>query len=179
MNSYKIGEQFNNLFDEEAKRVMKILLDMYNKKIKVNKPFPKLVKELIKDEFKVYNLSILSKIPSFIPLNLMICPTNEWVFVTKEEFDCMIKREAINNLKFVVDDNENLIKRISRKIIDNYDNDNLCKKNILEIVYNYIPYEKLFERDTKAITYIIENVIFNISNKYKITNINPLIIEGL
>jgi len=43
MKGYEIEKQLTNLLDDEAKRIMNILLDMYKKKTKVNKVFPYLV----------------------------------------------------------------------------------------------------------------------------------------
>lgn len=56
---------------------------------------------------------------------------------------------------------------------------NLHKKNILEIISNYVPQKKLLDIDSKAITYMIENIVSNIEETYQVSSINPFVIEGL
>lgn len=179
MKAYEIERQITDLLNNEATRIMNILLKMYEKKTKVNKAFPYLVEDLIKEEFKPYKTSILLETTSLIPLNLMICPTNEWVFVTEKEYNYLIEKENINIIKNGIDDNKELVEKISKKIITDYKSNNLDKKNILEIIYDYIPQKKLLDIDSKIITSIIESIVFNIEEKHHVSNINPLIIDGL
>lgn len=77
---------------EEASRIMNILLEMYNKKVEVNKPFESVVNDIMNDEYKSYKESVLIELVPLIPLNLMICPNNKWVFVTNEEFRTILKK---------------------------------------------------------------------------------------
>ena len=77
---------------EEASRIMNILLEMYSKKVEVNKPFESVVSDIIDDKYKSYKESILIELVSLIPLNLMICPNYKWVFVTNEEFRSLLKK---------------------------------------------------------------------------------------
>ena len=179
MRGYEIEKQLTNLLDEEAKRIMDILLDMYKKKTKVNKAFPYLVEDFIQDEFKPYETSIISKTISLIPLNLMMCPTNEWVFVTEREYHQLMEEENINKIKNGMDNNKELVEKISKKIVDDYKSNNLYKKNILEIIYTYIPKKKLLDIDSEVITCMIESIVFNIEETYQVSSINPFVIEGL
>lgn len=179
MKGYEIEKQLTDLLDNEAKRIMNILLDMYEKKKKVNKAFPDLIGNLIQKEFKPFEITILSKTTSLIPLDLMICPTNEWVFVTEREYYHLMEEENINKIKNEIDNNKELVEKISKKIIADYKSNNLHKKNILEIISNYIPQKKLLDFDSKVITYMIESIVFNIEETYQVSSINPFVIEGL
>lgn len=179
MKGYEIKTQLTDLLNNEAKRVIDILLDMYKRKTKVNKAFPHLVEELIREEFKPFETTILSKTTSLIPLDLMVCPTNEWVFVTEREYHYLMEEENINKIKNGIDNNKELVEKISKKIIADYKSNNLHKKNILEIISNYIPQKKLLDIDSKVITYMIESIVFNIEETYQVSSINPFVIEGL
>ncbi len=179
MKGYEIETQLTDLLNNEAKRVIDVLLDMYKKKTKVNKAFPYLVEELIREEFKPFETTILSKTTSLIPLDLMVCPTNEWVFVTEREYYHLMEEENSNKIKNGIDNNKELVEKISKKIIADYKSNKLHKKNILEIISNYIPQKKLLDIDSKVITYMIESIVFNIEETYQVSSINPFVIEGL
>ena len=168
-----------SLLENEAKRIMDILLDMYQKNTKVNKSFDLIVNSLIRKEFKPYGISILSKVISLIPLDLMICPTNEWVFITEKEYCSMIEVENASTIKNGIEKNNNLVNDITRKIITNYKSNDLNKKNILEIVYDYIPQKELTNIDSKVLTSIIKTIIHNIDENYEIVNLSPFIIRGI
>lgn len=179
MKGYEIETQLTDLLNNEAKRIIDILLDMYKRKTKVNKAFPYLVEDLIREEFKPFETTIISKTTSLIPLDLMICPTNEWVFVTEREYYHLMEEENSNKIKNGLDNNKELVEKISKKIIADYKGNNLHKKNILEIISNYIPQKKLLDIDSKVITYMIESIVFNIEETYQVSSINPFVIKGL
>ena len=50
MKAYEVEKALTLLLDNEAARIMDILLDMYKKKEKVNKKFDMIVENLIKKE---------------------------------------------------------------------------------------------------------------------------------
>ena len=179
MRGYEIEKQLTNLLEDEARRIMNILLDMYKKKTKVNKAFSYLVEDLIQEEYKPFETTILSKTTSLIPIDLMICPTNECVFVTEREYHHLMEEENSNKIKNGLDNNKELVEKISKKIVADYKSNNLYKKNILEIISKYIPQKKLLDIDSKVITYMIESIVFNIEETYQVSSINPLVIEGL
>lgn len=179
MKGYEIEKQLTNLLDDEAKRIMNILLDMYKKKTKVNKTFSCLVEDFIQEEYKPFKTTIISKTTSLVPIDLMICPTNEWVFVTEREYYHLMEEENINKIKNGIDNNKELVEKISKKIVADYKSNNLYKKNILEIISNYISQEKLLDIDSKVLTYMIESIVFNIEETYQVSSINQLVIEGL
>lgn len=179
MKAYEVEEALTSLLDNEAKRIIDILLDMYQKKTKVNEQFNVIVDNLIKKEFKPYNISILYKVISLIPLDLMVSPTNEWVFVTEEEYYSIVEEEKINIIKEGMEKNKDLIQDITNKIIANYRKNNLSSKNILEIIYDYIPTKELEKIDCKVMSYMIESIILNIDKNYQVISITPLVINGM
>lgn len=179
MKAYEVEKELAILLENEATRIMDILLDMYRKKIRVNERFDLIVGNLIKKEFKLYDTVIISKVTSMIPLDLMLCPTNEWVFVTEKEYNFMMELENAPTSKDELEEGRILINDIAKKIIANYKNNNLNKKNILEIIYDYIPKQELINIDSKAITYMIKSIVCSIDENYQVTSINPLAINGL
>ena len=179
MEVYEIQNELTVIFDEEATRIMAVLLDMYDKKLKVNKTFDALVKELMKKELTPYESIILLKTTSLIPENLIICPNNEYIFVNEDEFNNFTREEQTNKITNELNNNKEIIDELSNKLITHYEKDKLNEKNILEIIYNYVPENIIKNIDNEIIVYIIRNVIFKISETHNVTNINPLAIKGL
>lgn len=54
-----------------------------------------------------------------------------------------------NTIKSGLEQNKDLINDVSEKIITNYKSNKLDTKNILEIVYDYIPQKELTNIDSK------------------------------
>ncbi len=184
MNDFeeKMKTTKSTIIDKEYVRVRKDTFDSMNnviKETKVNKAFSCLVENLIQEEYKPFGTTIISKTTSFVPLDLMICPTYEWVFVTEKEYHHLMEEENISKIKNGIDNNKELVEKISKKIVADYKSNNLHKKNILEIISNYIPQKKLLDIDSKVITYMIESIVFNIEETYQVLSINPFVIEGL
>ncbi len=179
MKAYEVETALASLLDKEAKRIMDILLDMYQKKTKVNERFDVIVDNLIKKEFKTYHTSILYKVISLIPLDLMVSPTNKWIFVTEKEYYSIIEEEKFNIIEEKLEKNKDLIQDVTNKIIANYKKNNLSSKNILEVIYDYIPKKELENIDYKVMSYMIESIILNIDKNYQVISITPLIINGL
>lgn len=181
MELYEIKEVLKSLLDEEATRIINILLDMYNKKTKVNKSFDLLIKELMKKEFCKYETLIQSKIISLIPDDLIICPTNEWIFIKEDDFNDYTKKSQIENIISDLNEIENksIIDDLTKEILLKYNQDNLKEKNILEIIYKYIPENIFININNDIIAHIIQHIIFKINETHHVTSINPLIIEEL
>lgn len=176
MEIYEIKNELTLIFDEEATRIMNILLDMHNKKVKVNKTFDSLVKELMKKELSPYETTILLKTTLLIPENLIICPNNEWIFINEDELN-NFKEEQSNKIIINLSNNKEMINELSKKIIKYYKENNFNEKNILEIIYNYIPENSIENMDT--IAYIIKNIILKINETHTVISINPLTIKDL
>ena len=87
MDTFELNKKLDVLLKKEAERIINVLLDLYNKKTRVNKSFNKLFNEIIQDKYKPYSNKIQHFAVSLIPFDLMICPNYEWVFVTEEEFN--------------------------------------------------------------------------------------------
>lgn len=175
----ELENQLNFLIEKEASRIMKILLGLYSKKIRVNKSFQDLVVENLKEEFIPCQDSVVQKATRLIPLDLMVCPTHEFVFITDREFDEFFCEKRLNNIEKNTNKKNDVIDKLCIKIIDNYKNDKLNKKNILEIVNLYTSKKDLKEIDGDILENMIKKIINSINKKYQVTSIDPFNIEGL
>ena len=175
MDNFEIKKNIDTILLFEAKRIINLLLDMYNQDIKVNKNFNILVFELIKDDYKFYKYSILEKVVSLIPSDLLICPSGETIFITIQDFEAL--KKITRNSKS--SSNKKIIDNLSKSIIDNYTKKNYKNNNILEIIYNEISKNNVKNITSENIIFIVENIIMKINQSYEVTSINPLIIKGL
>lgn len=80
-------ELIDSLIEQEAKRILKILLKIHKLSIKVDKPFYKLVKEIMKKEYNSIYIKILIEITENIPMNLIVSNIEGKVFITVHEFE--------------------------------------------------------------------------------------------
>ena len=167
----QIEETINLLIDQEAKRIIKILLDMYKKSNKVNKPFSKLVKDIMKEEYSLFYLEVLRQTTKNIPINLMISPTIGKIFITvRENENDIIEFENIE---------PSLIEDIANKIIEDYKNNKLNNKNILQLFENTLSEKNIGHLKPDQVIKIINDIILNINKKYKVISLNPFILTDL
>ena len=159
------------LIDEEAQRIINIIIDMYNKNTKTKKIFNSLVYDLMKDEFKLYEFHVMHKVVDLIPRDLTISLDEGKIFTsnTEKKENKIVYRQTNTNLK----------KEIIEKIIDDVTKNSLKKqdKSILEIIYQNITKKDLINLESRDITYIIRNVLDKLEKDYIIKSYNPLIIE--
>lgn len=77
-----------------SNRIIKELLEIYELKIEVNKPFCTIVLETIPNDYKFSELRILATVTRLIPQHLYICPNSKYVFVDKIE-DVQLNTEEL------------------------------------------------------------------------------------
>ena len=85
MNKIEINDMIDSLIDEEAKRIIDILIEMYKKNEKTTKIFNLLVYDLMKDEFKLYEFHVMRRVVELIPSNLTISHEKGKIFISNEE----------------------------------------------------------------------------------------------
>ena len=59
--------QVDKLLDEEASKIVKVLLELYEKKTVVNKSMSKLVRELVNSKLKYYAIEIELRVRCLLP----------------------------------------------------------------------------------------------------------------
>lgn len=158
----------------EAQRVYKILFDLYNKNITVNKPFYKLVDKYIDPKYKIYNTEICLLIVKMIPLELQISPNNKKVFVTTAEFkkiediESQKKIESMNNLL------NQTVNKVADKIVISYRNKS--EVNLFDIINECIKKSEFEQIDSNIEKkYIFNSVYYKLKeNGLTIIGINPI-----
>ena len=80
-----ICEKFNQELNSEAKRVLDILMKMYNSKSIVNKRSGDLISSLIYDEYKNFSIEIEMKVLSLLPENLTFDHSGKYALITTIE----------------------------------------------------------------------------------------------
>ena len=78
-------KEFEVMLDDEAKKVVNEMVNMYHKRIIVNKPYGEIVRDLVPKELQYYTTSIELRTYHFLPEEY--CPdfNNEYTLCKKEE----------------------------------------------------------------------------------------------
>ena len=170
MNTLEIDNEIDIMLDEEANRIIKILLNMYENNQKVSKIFNSLVYDLMKDEFKLYEFNVIYKVVKLVPNDLTISLDKGKIFITNDEYenqkDRIKFRNTISNLK------KEIANTISSDIVKNYKS--YTNKSLLEIIYKNIAKKDLINLESKDITNISKQIVNNLKNDYMVKSINPL-----
>ena len=86
-------------------------------KTKVNKAFPYLVEDLMQEEYKPFETTILSKNYLYSNrLDDMSYKMNGYLLLKRECYHLM-EEENINKIKTGIDNNKELVEKISKKIV--------------------------------------------------------------
>lgn len=173
MNKIEINDMIDSLIDEEAKRIIDILIEMYKKNEKTTKIFNLLVYDLMKDEFKLYEFYVMRRVVEFIPSNLTISLEKGKIFISNEESSTKENKVVYRQT------NTTLKKDIIEKIVKEIKNNNLKyqNKNILQIIYQNISKKDLINLESKDITYIIKNIINNLEKDFYINSVQHFSIQ--
>lgn len=71
---------------EESKRIVNILVNIYNNGNKIDKPVTDYINTIIDSKYKKYEAKIMIMIIKLIPNDLYIASDNEHIFVKQDEF---------------------------------------------------------------------------------------------
>lgn len=148
---------------KEAKRIFKVLYDLYKKDNKTDLSFNCLVEKYMDKEFNLLRLEVLNETIKNIPTHLYICPDNTKIFVTNNELQKIENQkitEKINNDKILLD---RISKKVAEKIL--LINEDMEGLTILDVIS-----ETVNEKEGKSIDLINEG-------KYLIENINLKLID--
>lgn len=92
MNSLFECEIPRDELKKEAKRIYNVLFKLYKNKTVVNMSFIDLVCMNVAKEYKTKQYTIAYYLVKLIPINLSICPNNQYVFVTNREFNILTNK---------------------------------------------------------------------------------------
>ncbi len=130
--------QVDKLLDEEASKIVKVLLELYEKKTVVNKSMSKLVRELVNSKLKYYAIEIELRVRCLLPYEYYEDCSGKYSLMNRFEYSkihiekysryCM-KNERKNHLLAA--------QKLSDILINLYNNKS-NEKGLLEIVSYYI-----------------------------------------
>src|SRR5699024_6981017 len=172
-------KEFEVMLDDEAKKVVNEMVNMYHKRIIVNKPYGEIVRDLVPKELQYYTTSIELRTYHFLPEEY--CPdfNNEYTLCKKEEHleDHLLKyceyckEENTKNHSKVA---KTMAEKLVQYLITNPDN----REGLLELSAKWTE-ELLPEHndsvDVETIMLFLQSEIEDLG--YKITEISPLVIE--
>ncbi len=173
MNIDDYNAVLEKIVSDDCKRIMNEILELYRKRVEVNKSFYQLVREKINPKYFYLLEDYYTNITNFIPEDLYICPNGKWALVTGEEFDEILLEE-----KYLVDFSKKGISKVIDLIINDLINSN--SNDFFDVVNKYI--KPLYEKDNQInhSRYIVDEIYRGLKKRgYIIESISPLIIKPL
>ncbi len=170
---------FEKMLDEEAKRIIEELKVIYEKKIKVNKSYFDLIREMIKPEYKYFTTDISLRALKFIPEDYEVDQSNEYALVTKEQglINHLLKYSEFCEKEERMEKNHKVAAtKMADILIEKYKNNN--RKNMATLLSDNI--NELLPRhndsvDARTIVLFLQKEIEN--KGYKVTSLNPFVIK--
>lgn len=173
---------FEELLDNEAKRVVDIVKKMYDDGVEVNKSYESLVRSLIDKKYKYYNCDIQLRSYTFLPQNLE--PDRNCVkpLVTRIEATEKHLLKYIDWCKNDIRDKNHQVaaELMAKKLIRYSKFHKNTNKTMAEIIAKYMP--NFFPThhdsvDSRAVVLLLQNEIN--TNGYMVSSINPFRIVKL
>lgn len=175
MNSSLLFE-FERMLDDEAKRVVKKMIKMYEEKIKLNKSYGEIVRMLIDKKYKYYNCEIELRSFRFLPDNLEPDDNNMYALTTSIE-------NTKNHLLRYSDwcknsigdkDHRKVAKEMAKELIDYGINHQKTTKSFAELVATFMP--TFFPThndsvDSRVVVLFIQEEFINAG--YKVSSLIP------
>lgn len=154
-----MSEPEEKLIDMLSKMIINQLLEKYSRKEKANEVFYRMVFSLIPEKYQVYKEAILQKVIYLIPINLYICPNQEYIFVEEKEYNSLLNNNDINGLT-------DIAKNITNEIVKKYSKMESVNKDIFDIFNEFIPkeYDNITNRNIR------QRIYQNLLNKKLLSN---------
>ncbi len=155
MKEQRINEVIKKELQNEARRIMQHLLQMYHNGNKSDLPFHEIVLSMTSNKYKLYNYRILNLVIKEIPLDLYISPNGKKIFVTESEFYLILEEESnINIDNFVNVD----AKKIADYLFELYNNNEYINIDILDILYLILKKDYEFYSEEKQINKLLNKI---------------------
>lgn len=172
---------FEKELDNEAKRIIHILLDMYEKKRKVKKSFSEIVSLLVKKELKYYTVDINLRVTHFLPDDYAPDFKEVYALSKREEFN---KESLIRYTKMckkdLKKDHEKIAQSLVKKMIKFLIKHPNIEKGLLEFIseriHDYLP-DHNDSVDARAIVFFYDAALKK--EGYQISSLNPLRIKKI
>lgn len=167
--------EFEEMLDKEAYRIFTEMVNMYNNRVEVNKPFNELVADLIKKEFDYYFTDI--------EIRIYFCMGNKYAPDNNDEYALMSMEERNEDhlMKYaehcIKERDKNHIKAANEMadiLIEFYNQNSLSKMGLAELIASNM--SKLFPKhndsvDSRAMVLYLQSEIED--KGYEITSLQP------
>lgn len=174
--------EFEELLDNEAKRVVGIVQKMYKEGVEVNKSYESLVRSLIDKRFEYFSCDIQLRSYSYIPSNLEPDQNCVKPLVTRIEATENHLQRYINWCKNDIKDKDHYdaAERMAKKLIKYGNFHKKTNKTMPELIAKYMP--NFFPThhdsvDSRAVVLLLQNEIS--TNGYMVSSVNPFRIVKL
>lgn len=171
MNKEEYHLEMDKIVNEDCKKIMAQILDLYKKKIEVNKSFSDLVRERINPKYLYLLESYYTDIVKMIPRDLYICPNGRWALVDEEDFN-----EIIFSKDKLLDSEKKIVSDIVSDVVSEFIEDD--NADFFDVINRYI--EPFVDSDNEFIysDYVVDEIFYEIEKRgYTITSITPLKVE--
>lgn len=172
-------KEFEQMLDDEAKKIVNEMLSMYHKRIIVNKTYSEVVGSLVPEELKYYTVAIELRTMQFLPSEYYPDFNHEYTLCKKEEYleDHLLK--YCEHCKQEKNKNHSEVaKTMAKKFVEYLATNSSERKGLLELSAMWTE-ELLPEHndsvDVETIMLFLQSEIEDLG--YKIMETNPLVIE--
>lgn len=175
-------DKFEEILDDEAKRVVDIVVKLYENNIIVNKDFNTLIYSLIDKKFEYYRCDIELRIYRFLPVGLMPDRNAQFALVSRIESTKSYLSKYIDVCKneFKDKDHYKVTKGMALKLIDYSNQHEKTDKTLFELMAEFMD-EFLPQHndsvDSRAIALLLQEEIYN--NGYEVQSLIPFRIMKL
>ena len=180
--SNKLLGDFEELLDAEAKRVVEIIVQMYNEGKVVNKTYEELVRSIINKKFKYYNCDIMLRSYNFIPNDLE--PDYKCIYPLAKRIEGT-EKHLLRYAKWCKEDmkdkdHKKVAEDMALELIKYGEEHKNTRKTLAEIIANFMPdffpvhHDSV---DSRVVVLFLQNEINN--NGYEVSSINPFRIVKL
>lgn len=173
--------EFENMLDTEAKKIVNEMINMYYKKVIVNKTYSQIVRSLVPKELEYYTVAIELRTYHFLPTEFYPDFNSEYTLCKKEEY---VEDHLLKYCEYCKENNDKdhskmahiIAERLVQYLKENPDS----KKNLLELVAIWT--QELLPKhndsvDVETIMLFLQTEIEDLG--YQVIEINPLIIEKI
>ncbi|MEE0699928.1 MAG: hypothetical protein U0M66_05015 [Bacilli bacterium] len=169
--------EFEKVLDEEAKRIIVKMINMYNERKIVNKSFSKIVYSLVREEFEYYRVEIELRVRFFLPFEYVPDFNEEYTLAKREENNedyllkyaewCLKEKKGKNHIK--------VAKKMAQKLVNYFNYNPNTTKSLTELVASWMSEFFLYHHDSVDVRVVVLFMQPEIEDLgYVVTSLVPL-----
>lgn len=171
--------EFENMLDTEAKKIVNEMINLYYKKVIVNKTYSQIVRSLVPKELEYYTVAIELRTYHFLPTEFYPDFNSEYTLCKKEEY---VEDHLLKYCEYCKEENtknhSKVAKTMAEKLVQYLIANPNNREGLLELSAKWTE-ELLPEHndsvDVQTIMLFLQSEIEDLG--YKITEVSPLVIE--